>query len=122
MRQGLRGRGIFVLLHPVPAGGGSAERAEKKKFSPGACKEGKASYLCTPLQEGGGPVNTACSGGGDEKNFLKVLAEREKVLTFAAASSLRSPSRKGREKKVLKGAWELRKASYLCSPLHKEKL
>ncbi|AKD02441.1 hypothetical protein PKOR_04040 [Pontibacter korlensis] len=70
----------------------------RKKFSPGACKEGKASYLCTPLQEGGGPVNTACSGGGDEKNFLKVLAEREKVLTFAAASSLRSPSRKGGKK------------------------
>jgi hypothetical protein len=73
-------------LHSLPARGRFAGRAgrKRKKVSHGYCGNGNVAYLCTPFRKE--VLDADRAERERKKSFLKTLAERELVLTFAAPS------------------------------------
>jgi hypothetical protein len=83
----------------------------------------KLVYLCSPLKRRGLRERQLVTGAGKEreKSFLRVLADSEKLLTFALPSEKKQHSsgqtgRKKKKKSFEKGFGKREKSSYLCTP------
>lgn len=118
-----------MLTFALPSREGLTHRpgdeGKRKKTLMSACREGKASYLCSPLRRKGSWAwkrKRSLSDGrreSEKKKFWKVLQREKKFLPLHPLRERSSADRVGKrnkEKKSCLRAWKRRNVPYLCSP------